>query len=79
MAQAAPEVIPLDRVEVKHMLHQAEQKVRAVETNTAEASLDHGWAGIENTQAGSKGTTHPESELVNGLHGNIPSIKPPEH
>ena len=59
MAQAAPEVIPLDRVEVEHMLHQNERKVRAVETNTAEVSLDHDGAGIENTQAGSIGTTHP--------------------
>ena len=34
-------------------------KVRVVETHMAEASLDHDGAGIENTQAGSIGTTHP--------------------
>ena len=79
MAQVAPEVIPLDRVEIGHILHQAELKVRAVEAHMAEASLDHDGAGIGNAQARIIGTTHLDSELANGLHGNKPCINPPEH
>ena len=77
MAHATPEVLPLEGVEVEHIMpHQAKSHVRAEETNT---SLDQNWAGIENTQARSKGTIHPEPELVDGLQGNIPSIKPSKH